>query len=213
MPTTWTNGTRNGRRRSGSVYRSTITPMQTSANANSVPMFVRSYVSPASPISDQSATNDAGEQRRRVRHARLAADPRRPLRQQAVARHREEDARLAVLEHEQHGRHREHGAERDDLRDARHAGRFERVRERIGRLAEVLRRHHAREHGADDDVDDRTDREPAEDADRQVALRVLRFLGGRRDGVEADVGEEDDRRALVNAAEAVRRERVVVRRC
>ena len=29
---------------------------------------------------------------------------------------------------------------------------------------------------------------------RHVALGVLRFLGRRRDGVEADVGEEDDRR-------------------
>ena len=28
-----------------------------------------------------------------------------------------------------------------------------------------------------------------------VALRVLRLLGVRGDGVEADVGEEDDRRA------------------
>src|SRR6476620_8058358 len=56
MPTTWTNGTRNGRFRSGSVYRSTMTPMQTSMNANSVPMLVRSYVSAASPMRDHSAT-------------------------------------------------------------------------------------------------------------------------------------------------------------
>ena len=36
------NGTRNGRGRSGSLWRSTSTPMLTSMNANSVPMFVRS---------------------------------------------------------------------------------------------------------------------------------------------------------------------------
>ena len=58
----------------------------------------------------------------------------------------------------------------------------------------------------------RTDGEAAEDADRQISLRILRLLRRRRDRVEADVGEEHDRRALVDAAEAVRRERVVVRR-
>ena len=40
--TTQTTGTRNGRGRSGSLMRSTSTPMQTIANARSVPMFVRS---------------------------------------------------------------------------------------------------------------------------------------------------------------------------
>ena len=37
-----TNGTLNGRGRSGSLKRSTSTPMQTSMKANSVPMLVRS---------------------------------------------------------------------------------------------------------------------------------------------------------------------------
>ena len=37
-------------------------------------------------------------------------------------------------------------------------------------------------------------------------LRVLRFLGGRRDRVEADVGEEDDApRPRVTPGQAVRR--------
>ena len=40
--TAQTIGTLNGRSRFGSVMRSTRTPAQTSANANSVPMFVRS---------------------------------------------------------------------------------------------------------------------------------------------------------------------------
>ena len=47
---------------------------------------------------------------------------------------------------------------------------------------------------------------------RQVALRILRLLARRRDRVEADVGEEHDRGALMDAAEPVRRERRVVRR-
>src|SRR6516162_9401764 len=41
-----TNGTRNGRGRSGLTRRSTLTPRQTKMNAKSVPMFVRSASSP-----------------------------------------------------------------------------------------------------------------------------------------------------------------------
>src|SRR5688500_9773896 len=40
-----THGTRNGRGRSGSVFRRKITPADTNTNANSVPMFVRSTTS------------------------------------------------------------------------------------------------------------------------------------------------------------------------
>ena len=48
---------------------------------------------------------------------------------------------------------------------------------------------------ADDrDVEDRADDQRGDDADRHVALRVLGLLGVGRDRVEADVGEEDDRR-------------------
>ena len=59
---------------------------------------------------------------------------------------------------------------------------------------------------AHDRVDHGADRERAEDAEGHVALRVLRLLGRGRDGVEADVGEEHDRGALVDAAPAVGRE-------
>src|SRR6185503_4855436 len=55
-----------------------------------------------------------------------------------------------------------------------------------------------------------TDREPAQDADRQVSLRVLRFFRSRGYRIEPDVGEENDRGTLVDAAETVRCERMVV---
>ena len=49
---------------------------------------------------------------------------------------------------------------------------------------------------ADDrDVEDGADDERGDDADGHVALRVLGLLGVGGDRVEADVGEEDDRRA------------------
>ena len=114
-----------------------------------------------------------------------------------------------VLEDQQHRRHRHRRAERDDGADAGVAGQLERARQRVGD-AELGVRHHAGQHGADDHVDDRADREAAENADRQVALRVAGLFRRGRDGVEADVGEEHDRGALVDAGEAVRRERHVV---
>ena len=45
----------------------------------------------------------------------------------------------------------------------------------------------------------------AEDADRQVPLRVRGLLGGGRDDVEADVGEEHQGRREDDAPDAVRR--------
>ena len=56
------------------------------------------------------------------------------------------------------------------------------------------------------------DRERGEDADRHVALRVLRLLRGGRDRVEADVGEEHHRRAAQHAAPAELAELAGVRR-
>ena len=147
-----------------------------------------------------------------MRDARLRVDLGRPLRQQAVARHRVEDARLAVLEHEQHRAHRDHRAEAARSSSPSAGPATSSACASGSRRAQLLVRHEPGGDEADDHVDQRADRQPAEDADRQVALRILRLLGRRGDRVEADVGEEDDRRALVDAAPAVRRERDVVRR-
>ena len=126
-------------------------------------------------------------------------------RQQTVAAHREEDPRLAELEHEQDRGHRDDGADRDDELSPADAGDLEGARQRV-RARQLLERHQACRHEADHGVDDRAHDERPQDAPRHVALRVARLLGRGRDGVEADVGEEDERRALVDAAPAVRRE-------
>src|SRR3546814_1872400 len=47
----------------------------------------------------------------------------------------------------------------------------------------------------DDDVQHRADCQRAENADRQITLRVACFLGGRRNRVEAQIREEDRRGA------------------
>ena len=62
--------------------------------------------------------------------------------------------------------------------------------------------HHASQHRADRDVEDRADDQAAHDADRHVPLRVLRFLRRGRNGIEPDVGEEDDPGGLHHAAPA-----------
>ncbi len=87
------------------------------------------------------------------------------------------------------------------------------------RRAEQRVRRDAGQHCRDDDVEDRADDERAEDADRHVALRILRFLRRGRDRIEADVREEHDRRRTEHARPAEvacivhrRHERMPVRR-
>ena len=88
----------------GSLMRRASTPTQTTRNANSVPMFVRSYVSSSSRNGRAEGHHHAGEDGGDVRRAVLRVHGGEPRRQQAVAAHREEDARLAELEDEQHRR-------------------------------------------------------------------------------------------------------------
>ena len=136
-------------------------------------------------------------------------NPCRPWREQSVARHREKDARLTILKHQQDRAHGNDGAKRDDPAEPRQAGDVERLRQRIvGK--ELLVRHEAGGDGADDDVNDRADREPAQDAERHVALRIPGLLRRGGDRVESDIREEYNRGALMNAAETVGRKRVII---
>ena len=50
---------------------------------------------------------------------------------------------------------------------------------------------HPGKDGGDADVEEGADEQGDDDTDGQIALRVLGFLRGGRDCVEADVGEED----------------------
>ena len=175
--TAQTNGTRNGRGPVGLLVRAAPARRRRRARTRTASRCwsgrrSRPRRRPATP----RATTTPVMQRRDVAAcACFGWMLRGPLRQQAVARHREEDARLAVLEHQQHRRHRDGRAERDDPADRCEPGEFA-ARAPAGRpTRQFCVRHHAGEHGADDDVDDRADGQAAEDADRQVALRVLAF--------------------------------------
>ena len=178
--------------------------MQTRMNANSVPMFVRSTISSMLVNIAQTPTTTPVRIVVTCGVRNRGCTLREARRQQAVARHREEDARLAELEDQQHRRVRDDRAERDDADEqvapASDVRVLQRHRQRLGLLGRELLHEHvvrndAGEDRGDDDVDDRADDERADDADRQVALRDSRLLGDGRDRVEADVGEEDDRRA------------------
>ena len=59
-------------------------------------------------------TTNTRQDRRHVRRAEARVDFGEARRKQPVARHREEDPRLAELEHEQHRRVRDDRAEGDD---------------------------------------------------------------------------------------------------
>ena len=128
-----------------------------------------------------------------------------------VAAHGEEDARLAVEDDEEHGRDAADGADGDD-------GGADIVADVAQRKSDGLRRvehavgHDAGEDGGDDGIEERADEERADDADGQIARRVAALLGRCGDGIEADIGEEDDGGAGDDAAVAEGQERLPIRR-
>jgi hypothetical protein len=89
---------------------------------------------------------------------------------------------------------------------------LERVDDRSGVVHQRLPGHKAGQNDDYADVEQRTNDERGDDADRNVALRILALFGGGRNGVEADVGEENDRSAGENSGPAIGRERMPVRR-
>ena len=126
--------------------------------------------------------------------------------QQSVARHGKPDARLPELKNEQR---RDHAHQRADQNDQAHAAEvklLQRVHHRRGIVDERLPGNQPGQHDDHADVQQRADDQRGNDADGQIALRVFAFFGGGGDGIESDVGEEDDRAAGQNAGPAVGRE-------
>ncbi len=123
-------------------------------------------------------------------------------RQQPVARHRIEDARLRQ-HHDQDDRGQA-GERAEDHRDRQPLQLGMRLQCSGDRCCVIQLRifEHAREHAGHQHVQDRADDETGENAERHVALRILRFLRRRGDRVEADVGEEDDAGGADDAAPA-----------
>ncbi len=160
--------------------------------------------------------DDAGDHRGDVGRAEPGVHLADAGGQQLVAAHREEDARLAHEHDEQHAGDAGDGAGRHQAGGPVLVDDAQRVADRrIQELDVVLvldHRQDAAQDGRDRQVQHGADDQGSDDADRQVPARVLGLLGRRRDGVEADIGEEDDRGPRRDARESIRHERMPVLR-
>ena len=133
------------------------------------------------------------------------------LRNEAIAAHREEGARLRVHHDEQHGRQACDGARADERRAEAVAELAQHEGDRLG-VVELGIGHVARHDGRHGDVEHGADEQRCDDARRHVVRGVLRLLCRGRDGVNAEVGEDDDGGAGGDAGEAERHEGLPVRR-
>ncbi len=114
MGNSGTQGTLKPRGRSGWVRRSRITPKETSTKANSVPMLERSAASPISTSPEGRPTARPAIQVDQCGVLKRGWTREKNVGQQAVARHGEPDARLAVLEDQQRAQHAHQRADDDD---------------------------------------------------------------------------------------------------
>ena len=172
------------------------------------------HVEEAGGDGDQEARDPGGEGGR----AEARMDAAEDVGQQAVARHGEPDARLAELKDQDRRDHSDQRAEQHGEADevqAMSAGQQRDAAECVdhgrGVSGDRTPRNDSGEHHGDADVEQRADDERGEDPDGDVAARVAALFAGCGDGVESDVGEEDDGAAGENAGPSVGREGVVVR--
>ena len=145
MVTGQTNGTRNGRGRSGSLYAKNQNADAHECKGEKRPD-VRQIVG-FRRVADERCERDGnpGDERRGVRDAPRGMQPRRPLWQQTITCHGKEDPRLSVLKDEQHSRHRDDGTKGHDPSHRPEARKLQRVREGIGD-GQLRVRHDAGEH-------------------------------------------------------------------
>lgn len=101
--TTHTNGVRNGRTRSGSDRRSNSTAIDTMKKANSVPELEISASLPTAQKGYRRRHENAGDGGHDVWSFPLGVNVCQPLGQQAVTRHHEENAGLAIKHHQDDG--------------------------------------------------------------------------------------------------------------
>ena len=159
----------------------------------------------------RNADEKAGDHRGEVGSAKALVDAAENAGKQSVARHREPHAGLAELKDKQRRNHAHQRADENDQLDISEMQALQGVDDGRGVVQQSLPGHQAGEHHHHGDVKDRANDERGDDADGQVALRVFAFLGGGGDGIEADVGEENDRAAGENSGPAIGREGMPVR--
>ena len=116
----------------------------------------------------------------------------RPIRaQQAVPRRRHQNTRLAELKAQEH---RGHGGDRSERQNPRSPSLVyvgESGRQRIRDVYQLSERNHPHQDRGGRHVENGTDHKGPDDATRHIARRVLTLLRGGRDGVESDIGKEN----------------------
>ena len=126
-----------------------------------------------------------------MRSAVTRVDAGEILWQQTIPGHRHEDSRLPELEDE---KNRRNIGERSGTDEAP-APTVYWQRRSLPRLNPQINRVflNASEHDRHEHVKQRANDQAGDHADRQIALRILRFLRRGRDGIETDEGKENNR--------------------
>ena len=138
--------------------------------------------------------------------------------QQSIARHGKPHPRLSELKHQQRRDHAHHGAEQHGQLGPVQQGGFRGSRQHAhavdhgsGIVDQVVPRHDSGEHHGHRDIEHGADDQRGNDANGNIALRILGFFSRGRNGVESDVGEEDDGAAGEHARPAFGYEGMIVR--
>ena len=155
--------------------------------------------------------DDADDNLDDIRRMELRMNLIEAHRHEAVTTHRIEGPALGEEHAQDDCRQAADGASTDDGRTEMESDVFQDEGGRSGRIEHGIR-NDASHGSADGDVQDRTDGQGRDDADRHVMFRILRFFCRRRQGVEAQVGEEEDCRAGKDAVDAIGQERLPVHR-
>ena len=151
------------------------------------------------------------DERDEVRRTVFRVNIRHCLRQEAVTRHREEDACLTKNVDDEGRDHTEENADRYEVCKPRVADEAEAVGNRIGAVKiRIVDR--TREDKCHDGVNAETDKDRGDDADGETLLRCLALLRGGRNRIKAHEGEEHHRCARHDAGSAEGQERLHVLR-
>ena len=195
-----------------------MTPSETRTKAKSVPMLERSARVPMSKRPEGMATTKPATQVEKAGVRKSGWTLEKTLGSRPSRDMENHTRDWPSLIDEDRGDHAHDARREDDQADpveldpppCRMREFFEGIDDGRGIAHHRLPGHEAGEADGDGDVKDGADDERGDDADGQVALRVAALLGRGGDGIEANVGEEDDGAAGEHARPAVGHEGVPV---
>ena len=165
----------------------------------------------------KNAREDKEQPVRFVGRPEARVDLGKNLRHKAVLAHGIENARLTEQHDQNHRGKAGQNCDRHGLREPFVAGHVfgdgESHRRFTAVSSKILHGRDAAEHVREQHVENGAENQRPKNPDRHVALRILRFLCGGRDGIEADVSKEDDARGAENAEDSAIGVLDTLRRC